>query len=101
MKKKNIYQINAVLPSLTRGWVCTFQLLMGFASGVFLGSESRGTIEVEVTLRLTVSQPVCLGVGHPFGAHDEILLFFFLMPENCFALRLEAPSLTRGRVCNL
>jgi hypothetical protein len=32
-------------------------------------------IEVEVTLRLTVSQSVCLGVGHPLGAHDQILLF--------------------------
>jgi hypothetical protein len=35
----------------------------------------------------------------PFGAHDQILLF--PLPENCFALRLGAHSLTRGRVCNL
>jgi hypothetical protein len=34
-------------------------------------------VEVEVTLRLTVSQSACLGVGHPFGAHDQILLFPF------------------------
>jgi hypothetical protein len=27
--------------------------------------------------------------------------FFFLLPEICFALRLGAPSLARGRVCNL
>jgi hypothetical protein len=33
--------------------------------------------KVEVTLWLTVSQSVCLGVGHPFGAHDQILLFPF------------------------
>jgi hypothetical protein len=33
--------------------------------------------EVEVTLRLTVSQSVCLGVGHPLGARDQILLFPF------------------------
>jgi hypothetical protein len=32
-------------------------------------------VEVEVTLRLTVSQSVCLGVGHPFGAHDQLSLF--------------------------
>jgi hypothetical protein len=32
-------------PSLTRGRVCTFQLLLGIASAVFLGSESRGTHE--------------------------------------------------------
>jgi hypothetical protein len=29
-------------------------------------------LEVEVTLQMTVS-----GVGHPFGAHDQILLFPF------------------------
>jgi hypothetical protein len=38
-------------------------------------------VEVEATLRLTVgqsvSQSVCLGVGHPFGAHDQLLLFPF------------------------
>jgi hypothetical protein len=34
-------------------------------------------VEVEVTLRLTVSQSVYLGVGHPFGAHDQILLLPF------------------------
>jgi hypothetical protein len=34
-------------------------------------------VKVEVTLRLTFSQSVCLGVGHPFGAHDQIFLFPF------------------------
>jgi hypothetical protein len=67
----------------------------------------RPIVEVEVdleltrTLRLTVSQSVCLGVRHPFGAHDQILLFPFVLQENCFAFRLGAPSLMRGRVCNL
>jgi hypothetical protein len=55
----------------------------------------------EVTLRLTISHSVCLGVGHPFGAHDQILLFLFFLRENCFAFRLGTPSLTRGRVYNL
>jgi hypothetical protein len=35
------------------------------------------SVEVEVTLRLTVNLSVCLGVGHPFGIHDQILLFPF------------------------
>jgi hypothetical protein len=30
--------------------------------------------EVKVTVRLTVSQSVCLGVGHPCGTCDQILL---------------------------
>jgi hypothetical protein len=34
-------------------------------------------VEIEVTLRLTVSKSVCIGVEHPFGAHDQISLFPF------------------------
>jgi hypothetical protein len=49
-------------------------------------------VEVEVTLRLTVSQS-CLGVGD--------FAFSFLLSENCIAFRLGAPSLTRGQVCYL
>jgi hypothetical protein len=32
-------------------------------------------VEVEVNLRPTVSQPVCLGVGLTFGTHEEVFLF--------------------------
>jgi hypothetical protein len=58
-------------------------------------------IEVEVNLRPTVSRPVCPGVRRPSGTRDQ---FFFLSEFSFRQLRLcyfVAPSLTRGRVCNL
>jgi hypothetical protein len=38
-------------------------------------------VEVEVTLRLAVSRPIRLGVGHPFEARDQIFLFPFFCQE--------------------
>jgi hypothetical protein len=58
-------------------------------------------LEVEVKLRPTVSRPVCLGVRHPSGTRDQfffLLEIFFRQSRVCY---LEAPSLTRGRGCNL
>jgi hypothetical protein len=58
-------------------------------------------VEVEVTLRPTVSQPACPGVRRPSGTWDE---FCFLLEISFRLLRVcyfVAPSLTRGRVCNL
>jgi hypothetical protein len=60
-----------------------------------------GYVEVEVTLRPTVSRPVCLGVRCPSGSHDQ---FYFLLEIFFRQLRVcnfVVPSLTRGRVCNL
>jgi hypothetical protein len=61
----------------------------------------QGLHEVEINLRPTVSRPVCPGVGRPSGTRDQ---FFFLLEISIRQLRLccfVAPSLTRGRVCNL
>jgi hypothetical protein len=60
-----------------------------------------GEVEVEVTLRPTVSSPVSLGVRRPSGTSDQ---FYFLLEMFFRQLRVcnfVAPSLTRGRVCNL
>jgi hypothetical protein len=56
---------------------------------------------VEVTLRQAVSRPVRLGVRHPSGTRDQfsfLLEIFFRQLPVCYFV---APSLTRGRVCNL
>jgi hypothetical protein len=62
---------------------------------------SRIKVEVEVTLRPTVSLPVSLGVRRPSGTRDQ---FYFLLEIFFRQLRIcnfVAPSLTRGRVCNI
>jgi hypothetical protein len=63
--------------------------------------EFEVEVEVEVNLRPIVSRPVCLGVRRPSGTFDQ---FFFLLEILFRHLRVGyfvAPSLTRGRVCNL
>jgi hypothetical protein len=38
-------------------------------------APSLGYLEVEVNLLPMVSWPVCLGVGLPSGAHDQLFVF--------------------------
>jgi hypothetical protein len=67
------------------------------------GLPACSIVEVEVTLRLMVSQSVsqyALVSGTPLGPMTRFY-FFLPFPQNCFAVRLGAPSLTRERVCNL
>jgi hypothetical protein len=64
-------------------------------------SKYEVEVEVEVNLRPTVSRPVSLGVRHQSETRDQ---FFFLLEISFRQLRVcyfVAPSLTRGRVCNL
>jgi hypothetical protein len=49
---------------------------------------------------MAVGVGVRLGIGLLFGAHDQILSFFFSF-DNYFVVLPSAPSLTRGRVCSL
>jgi hypothetical protein len=48
--------------------------------------------EVEVTLRLTISQSVCLGIEHPCGTCDQILLpVGMLLSEICDLVSVGRP----------
>jgi hypothetical protein len=64
----------------------------------FLDSPHRVEVEVEVTLRLTVSQSVSLGDEPHLGLMTRYLAITMWQLRSCFC---GAPSLTRGRVCLL
>jgi hypothetical protein len=59
----------------------------------------EGKVEVEVTLRTTVSRPVRLGVL-PF-LEQVIRCYIYLRDNYCLYFSCRAPSQTRGRVCYL
>jgi hypothetical protein len=54
-------------------------------------------VKVKVTLRLTVSQSLCLGVEPKYGTFDQSFIFF----ESYSLVIFGAPSLTRGQVCHV
>jgi hypothetical protein len=58
-------------------------------------------VEVEVNLRPTVSRPVCLGVRRSSGTFDQFFFFLEIPFRYLRVCYFVAPSLTRGRACNL
>jgi hypothetical protein len=57
------------------------------------------TFQVQVILRSTISRPVRLSVGPPL---EEMARFYISLSDNYFlSSSCRAPSLARGRVCNL
>jgi hypothetical protein len=57
--------------------------------------------EVEVNLRPTVCRPVCPGARRPSGTHDQLFFLLEISFRQLWLCYFVAPSLTRGRVCNL
>jgi hypothetical protein len=64
------------------------------SQGISYFRESPVTkiVDVEVTLRLTVNQSVCLGIEHPCGTCDQILLpVGMLLSEICDLISMGRP----------
>jgi hypothetical protein len=57
--------------------------------------------KVKVTLRLTVSQSVCLGFEPNLGLLTKDLFIYFFFLSKLLSCLFWAPSLTRGRVCQV
>jgi hypothetical protein len=60
-----------------------------------------GQVRVRVTLRLTVSQSVCLGVEPNLGQLTRVYFLLEISFRQLQVCNFVATSLTRGRVCKL
>jgi hypothetical protein len=59
---------------------------------------TNSTLKVKVTLRPTVSRPVCLGVRYPSGTGDQFLFLLEILFRQLRFCYFVAPSLTRGKL---
>jgi hypothetical protein len=64
------FRVQGLLSSLPG----SFQLQIPNWTNWLRTAELTHKVEVKITFRPTVSQPVCLGVKHPSGAHDQIFI---------------------------
>jgi hypothetical protein len=67
-------------------------IIAGFCiNGVEITASVTKDLLLTLMLQPKVSRPVCLGVGHPFRAHDQFSLFFLFLSYNCLVLEVGRP----------
>jgi hypothetical protein len=71
VKVKSQSHVTADGQSISMSWCLVHLALTGFHPKIF--NWTSGGLQVQVTLRLTVNRPVCLGVRHPFRTRDQFL----------------------------
>jgi hypothetical protein len=74
---------------------------MLWLSGLYRRVDCHVKVKAKITLRPTVSRPVSLGVRPPSGTRDQFFFFLDIFFRQLRVCHFVAPSLTRGRVCNL
>jgi hypothetical protein len=111
------------VPSLTRGWVCSFKLLLGLTGEQsFSGLSPTGHITIFYCLNFLDSPNLkCqvhvssqsqshitthnqsasrLGVRQPSGTRDQFFFLLQILFRQLWVCYFVSPSLTRGQVCN-